>query len=100
MDLKTLINLNNNVEFKNFIRSNINADTNKLRLKNFQELSFDVKFALLQIDCKNRIKKKLPEIFESDKMLFPSILSTEQCTAEEIAKFHASLLSPENTVLD
>lgn len=100
MDLKTLINLNNNVEFKNFIRSNINADTNKLRLKNFQELSFDVKFALLQIDCKNRIKKKLPEIFESDKMLFPCILSTEQCTAEEIAKFHASLLSPENTVLD
>ena len=100
MDLKTLINLNNNVEFKNFIRSNINADTNKLRLKNFQGLSFDVKFALLQIDCKNRIKKKLPEIFESDKMLFPSILSTEQCTAEEIAKFHASLLSPENTVLD
>lgn len=100
MDFETLYNLHNNTEFKKFITANINADTNKLRLKIFQNLSFDVKFAILQIDCKNRIKKKLPEIFELDSMLFPNILSTEQCTAEEIAKFHASLLSPENTVLD
>lgn len=100
MDLQILHSLKNNQEFKNFIQSNIDNDTNKLRLKKYQGLSFDVKFAILQIDCKNRIKKKLPEIYESDSMLFPNILSTEQCTAELIAKFHASLLSSENTVLD
>lgn len=100
MNLEELNSLRNNPKFQEFIKENINSDTNKLRLKKFKECSFDVKFAILQIECKNRIKKKLPEIYQSNSFFFPNILSTEQCTAQEIAQFHAKLLSSQDTVLD
>ena len=102
MEIESLKELIQNNEFMNFINENINADTNKLRLKSFKDKSksFDVNFAILQIDCRNRIKKKLPEIFENKNFLFPHILSTEQCTAQEIAKLHASLLGNNESVLD
>ncbi len=100
MNFNELHSIQKNKHYKEFIEANIDADTNKLRLKKFRETSFDIKFAILQIDCKKRIKKKLPEIYQSDSFLFPNILSTEQCTAEKIAKFHASLLNSQDTVLD
>lgn len=100
MDKETLKQLSSNNDFFDFINDNLSADTNKLRLKSFKDKSFDVNFAILQIDCKNRIKKKLPEIYGNNKFLFPHILSTEQCTAQEIAKFHASLLDKNEIVLD
>ena len=100
MEIESLKEFVQNNEFMNFINENINADTNKLRLKSFKDKSFDVNFAILQIDCRNRIKKKLPEIFENKNFLFPHILSTEQCTAQEIAKLHASLLGNNESVLD
>ena len=89
-----------NKEFYDFIITNINADTNVLRLKNYKDYTFDVKFAILQIDCRKRIKEKLPEIYNIPSFIFPSILATEQCTAQEIAKFHASLLTKDDNVLD
>lgn len=100
MDFETLNSYISNPQFLDFINSNINADTNALRLKNFKDLSFDAKFAILQIDCKNRIQKKLPEIFENKLFLFPNILSTEQCTAQEIAKFHSTLFESNECILD
>ena len=100
MNLETLNKLINNQDYLEFIKKNLNANTNALRLKKFNDVSFDSKFAILQIDCKQRIKKKLPEIFDNYLFLFPSILSTEQCTAETIAKFHASLISSNDSVLD
>lgn len=100
MNFNELHSIQKNKHYKEFIEANIDADTNKLRLKKFRETSFDIKFAILQIDCKKRIKKKLPEIYQSDSFLFPNILSTEQCTAEKIAKFHASLLNSQDSVLD
>lgn len=100
MNLEELNSLRDNHKFQEFIKENINSDTNKLRLKKFKDCSFDVRFAILQIECKNRIKKKLPEIYQSNSFFFPNILSTEQCTAQEIAQFHAKLLSTQDTVLD
>lgn len=95
-----LNNLKSNDEFHKFIINNSNAETTKLRLKKFRDLNFDVNFAILQIDCKKRIKKKLPEIYSYQNFFFPNTLSTEQCTAEEIAKFHASLLGNNESILD
>ena len=100
MNLETLHKLINNQDYLEFMKNNLNANTNALRLKKFNDVSFDSKFAILQIDCKQRIKKKLPEIFDNNLFLFPNIISTEQCTAETIAKFHASLISSDDSVLD
>ncbi|MBE6309521.1 MAG: hypothetical protein E7080_00510 [Bacteroidales bacterium] len=100
MDFETLNSYINNSQFLDFINSNINADTNNLRLKKFKDLTFDPKFAILQIDCKKRIQKKLPEIYTNKSFLFPSILASEQCTAQEIAKFHSTLFESDEIVLD
>lgn len=100
MTLEQLQSLDTNKSFHEFIQQNINADVNALRLKKFPELSFDPKFAILQIECKNRIKRKLPTIFNHDNFFFPNLISTEQCTAEKIAEFHASLLNHDDNVLD
>lgn len=89
-----------NPEYHKFIESHIADDIHSLYLKTFNELSFDVKFAILQIECKQRIKNKLSEIYNNKYFLFPSILSTEQCTAETIAKFHSSLFNDKDSVLD
>jgi hypothetical protein len=88
-----------NESFFQFVEKNLGENVNKLRLKKFNE-DFDVKFAILQIECLCRIKKKLPEIYDKRNFLFPNILATEQCTAEIIAKFHASLFRPTDKVLD
>lgn len=100
MNLESLYALINNEDYFEFIKEYLNSNTNTLRLKRFNETTYDSKFAILQIDCKQRIKKKLPELYENHSFIFPSILSTEQCTAEIIAKFHASLISSDDTVLD
>ena len=100
MNHKELHDIISNAEYIEFIDKNLNADVNALRLKNYSNITFDVKFAILQIECKNRIKKKLPELFANSSFLFPSTLSTEQCTAQQIAQFHASLLKDSDSVLD
>ncbi len=100
MNIEELQNLIDNIDYHKFIETNLTVDANVLRLKNISNISFDVKFAILQIDCKNRIKKKLPEIFANKTFLFPSIISTEQCTAQEIAEFHSTLINENDTVLD
>ena len=100
MDIITLKDLIENSEYLKFIEQNINEDIHILRLKKNPKLSFDSKFAILQIECRNSIKTKLPEIFGNNKFLFPNILSTEQCTAQKIAEFHATLLNSNDNVLD
>lgn len=100
MNHKKLHDIITNSEYIEFINKNLNSDVNALRLKHFSNITFDVKFAILQIECKNRIKKKLPELFANNSFLFPSTLSTEQCTAQSIAQFHASLLKDTDSVLD
>lgn len=87
-------------DFFSFIEEHINDDPNLLRLKNFKGKNFDVKFAILQIECLQRIKHKLPELYNTRKFLFSSVLATEQCTSEKIAKFHASLFNQSDSVLD
>lgn len=86
--------------FFSFIRDNINADTTKLLLKKHSNLDFDLKFAVLQIECRKKIFKKLPDIFNLDHFLFPSSLSAEQCTCQTVAQFHSTLFKGMNSVLD
>lgn len=83
-----------------FIREHIDDDVNKLRLKRYPQAEFDVDFAITQIECRKRIRRKLPEIYDDGRFLFPSLLSTEQATCETIAKYHAAIVGEVDCVLD
>lgn len=86
--------------FFEYIRKNIDCnDTSRLILKR-EDVDFDKKFAVLQIECRNKTKTKLPEILKFEKYLFPKSISAEQCTPEQVAKFHGELFADCDTVLD
>ena len=88
-------------DFFDFVEKNKDEDTTKLLLsKKNKNLNFDLKFATLQIKCRKRIAKKLPEIASCKKFIFPTLLSTEQCTGQTVAQFHASLFEHMANVLD
>lgn len=87
-----------------FIRCHANDDVHALNLKYSGkkkiELGFDLDFALIQIEARRKARKKLPSFVSEDKFLFPSLVSEEQATNEAIARFHASLVTPESSLLD
>lgn len=86
-------------DFFNFITRHEGDDVARLRLKR-PTAAFDVDFAITQIECRKRIRRKLPELFADSRFLFPSVLTTEQATCEAIAKYHAEILGPVPAVLD
>ena len=85
-------------EYNNFIIENENADTLRLRLKSHSGNKFDIKFAIMQIECRQKTKQKLPTLY--NKLTFPTNLSIEQCTSEVLAEFHAKLFSGCDSVAD
>ncbi len=88
----------NTEEYKNYIARHINDDANRLRLQKTANMPFDVSFAILQIECRRKMTHKLPSL--SDKIVYPTGLSTEQCTSERLAEFHASLFNNCESVVD
>lgn len=60
----------------------------------------DRRNAALQIECRRKVRRKLPEAAANDAFLFPTLLSVEQCTSEALAAYHASLVAPGSSVLD
>lgn len=90
-----------NDDFFEYVESHINCDTSKLLFsKKGQNLTFDLKFAALQIECRKRIARKVPEITALKHFIFPTSLSTEQCTCQEVAQFHATLFKGAGSILD
>lgn len=83
-----------------YIARNLDADTCKLLLKAEPKLTFDKSFAILQIECRRKCRLKIPELLSHEHFLFPKSISAEQCTHEEVARFHASLFHFNDHVLD
>lgn len=89
-----------NDNFFEYIKNNISCkDTSKLLLKK-ENVEFDKKFAITQIECRNKFKTKIPEILSNQFFLFPKMICGEQCTHELVAKLHASLFNRGDVVLD
>lgn len=86
-------------EFFNYIDQHIDSDTTRLLLS-AKDCKFDLKFAILQIECRKQIAKKVPALAALKHFIYPTSLSTEQCTCQVVAKFHASLLSWASEILD
>ena len=85
--------MNLNQKFWDFVSSHFNEDCVSLRLKYSKNSDFDVSFAIDQIEARQRVKEKLPFVATCDRYIFPSVLSSEQCTCEAVANFKAGILS-------
>lgn len=83
-----------------YVAAHAGADTLALMLKNEPKLPFDKRFAVMQVECRNKAKAKIPELLVNRRFLFPKPVSAEQCTHQLVAKFHASLFDATNRVLD
>lgn len=86
-------------EFWSWIDEHINDDVLNLKLKYQGKLTW-LNCALCQIQARHSCKKKLSETLKNPQFYFPSILAAEQCTSDRLARFHASLIDKDSTVLD
>jgi precorrin-6B methylase 2 len=86
---------------KQFIREHLADDVNQLALKKPPRFSpeMDFPFLLNQIAGRQRIKNKMPSWYRQDNLIYPCLLSLEQCSSEITARYKASLLSG-NTFAD
>lgn len=91
-----------NNHLRQFIDDNIKLSPTKLRLKfaNKSNPFFDYSFAIDQIECRQKAGAKIPSFISNPDFIFPTTLSSEQCTNEIIAGFHADLCSSNDVVLD
>ncbi|MDR1436572.1 MAG: SAM-dependent methyltransferase [Candidatus Symbiothrix sp.] len=80
---------------KQFIREHLADDVNRLALqkKYFSHPEMDFPLILRQIAGRQRIKNKIPSWYPLDGLLYPPLLSLEQCSSETAAAYKASLLS-------
>lgn len=88
-----------NPEFWLWIDEHINDDVLNLKLKYQGKLPW-LDSALCQIQARRSCKKKLSDTLENPCFYFPDLLSSEQCTSDALAEFHASLVNNGSTLLD
>lgn len=83
------------MDIKDFIAAHFNDDTDKLLLQADRYPDTDVPFAVDQIIARRQIREKLPEWFANPEVVFPSRISTEQCSSELTARYKQRLLRGE-----
>lgn len=86
-------------EFWSWIDEHKNDDVLNLKLKYQGKLQW-LDSALCQIQARHSCKKKLYDTLKNDRFYFPDTLSSEQCTGDSLAEFHATLVDKGSTVLD
>ncbi|PWJ58197.1 RNA cap guanine-N2 methyltransferase [Dyadobacter jejuensis] len=84
---------------KDFIQSHLTIDINELILKAHTFPHLNIRKLGQQILARQKAKKKLPEWYANDSLVFPPALSIEQASSEAAARFKASLMSG-STLLD
>ena len=84
-----------------WIEEHHDFDTTKLRLSCRKKNDASIyEFAILQIECRKRAAKKLHNTLKMPHFVFPTTLSAEQCTSDDLAEFHATLINEGETILD
>lgn len=78
-----------------------NDDTTKLRLSCRKKDDASIyEYAIMQIECRKKTAKKLHNTLKSPHFIFPTTLSAEQCTSDDLAEFHSTLINEGETILD
>ena len=83
---------------KSFIKTHQNDEATTLLLQVKKYPNLNIPALVLQIKARQKAKIKLPEWFENEDIIFPKMLSVEQCSSEITAKFKANLVSGETLI--
>lgn len=90
-----------NDDFFDFVEKNADTDPHTLRLRfSNREFPFPLELAITQIETRRKFSAKLPMLASMPRFIIASNLALEQATCEEVAKFHTTLLLPDDTVAD
>ncbi len=88
-------------EIIKWIEEHRNDDTTKLRLScRKKDDASSYEFAIMQIECRKKAAKKLHNTLQVPHFIFPTTLSAEQCTSDDLAEFHSTLINEGETILD
>lgn len=80
-------------EIQQFIDDHLNDQPAELMLKASQFPDWPMKAIVEQIVSKKKAQSKLPKWFSTEGMIWPPVISMEQCSSELTAKYKASLVS-------
>ena len=75
-----------------FIREHENDDIHKLLLSAQKYPGIDVGFAVDQIIARKSMRDKVPEWYQHEDLIYPSTLSTEQCSSGATARYKQQLM--------
>lgn len=90
-----------NEDIIKWIEEHRNDDTTKLRLSSRKKDNASIyEYAIMQIECRKKASKKLHNTLQSPHFVFPTTLSAEQCTSDDLAEFHSTLIKEEESILD
>ena len=85
---------------KESIRANKHEDISKLLLGAKRYPGLNVPFLVEQIASRRQIQGKLPSWAANDSLLFPSKISSEQCSSELTASYKQQLVSASDVLCD
>lgn len=83
---------------KEFIQLHISDDVHSLALQSKRYPEIDMPLVIRQISGRQKIKTKVPSLFENDEVLYPQLLSVEQSSSEITAQYKAGLISGKSLV--
>lgn len=78
---------------KEFIQEHENDDTARLMLSRNRWPDIDIDKAVTIIECRKKLRTKLPEWYEIPEIIYPDRLSSEQSSSSATAKYKASVAS-------
>ncbi len=82
-----------NDSFYEYVKQNLNEDVMRLRLKKRNSENFSIDLAITQIEIRRKhIEHKIPTWAQNDSVVFPSLLSAEQCSSEATARYKSHLV--------
>lgn len=76
---------------KEFIQEHENDDTARLMLSGNRWPDIDIDKAVTIIECRKKLRAKLPEWYEIPEIIYPDRLSSEQSSSSATAKYKASI---------
>ena len=87
-------------EVQDFIHQHEHESSASLALKKSPFEGITSSELASQIDGKQRCRKKIPLWAQTENIYYPDKLNLEQCSSEKTARFKASLIEPNTTLID
>ncbi len=89
------------INFYEYIKNNASADVRQLILSDYGNITdFPLRFAVTQIECRQKTSRKLATFVAHPTFLFPSVQASEQATHQCVASYHAMLAGGGLDVVD